>query len=120
MGSKRNAGKVFNAAAASSSDPFSVEGVITHIIQMRPDLADATFYVPSHGLTALTVMTENEVFKMGKSVSYLPYMQKEVQVLQSMQGKGFPVPQVTCQGENIFGMTRMQGVVLAEMPGDNL
>lgn len=113
----QNIRKAFRASAARSNASVSIATMIDDIVAVRPDLKDEMFYIPAHGITSLTVMTVREVFKAPKTSGFKAYLKREYERLQALQGKGLPIPVVTCVGDDMafYGMTRLPGVWASEV-----
>ena len=88
-------------------------GLIDSIRADRPDMTDAVFYCPLSGNSAYTLITEREVFKAPLEKDQHDDFHAEINILKFLEGKGLPVPAVTCTGEYplYYGMTRLPGVV---------
>ncbi len=82
------------------------------VMHERPDLKGQTAYFPEQGCFGYTVFIGNEVFKGPRSAGLAKSFDHEPDALQELEGKGLPVPQVTCRGKQAFfyGMTRLEGV----------
>ena len=123
--------QAFSRAAAKPEGPSQVD-LLEAILRERPDLHGEMVYfpgvsgskndgqkniVPGHfqGGNAYIIFIGNEVFKAA-SFGSAEYFDKEWQTLCQMEGKGLPVPEVTCVGKEavFFGMTRLPGVQLSK------
>ncbi len=82
------------------------------IMNERPDLKGQTAYFPEQGCFGYTVFIGDEVFKGPRSAGLAKNFEHEPDALQELEGKGLPVPRVTCRGKDAFfyGMTRLEGV----------
>ncbi len=84
------------------------------IVRLRPDLAHATLTQPERGLASAVLMTEREVFKGSLRDHGRAKIDLEWRILTMLQGKGLPVPEVTCAAADgsFFGMTKLDGIML--------
>lgn len=103
----------FSRAAAKPEGSGGI-GFLEAILRERPDLRGKTAYFPAQGNRAHTVFIGNEVFKGPNGLLKSVFFDEEHQVLKQLEGKGLPVPKVTCVGKEavFFGMTRLPGVEL--------
>lgn len=88
------------------------------ILRERPDLKGKPAYFPAQGQFGFSIFIGNEVFK-GPRANVARWFDNESDMLQLLQGRGLPVPEVTCVGKEsyFYGMTRMPGVTLeTELP----
>ncbi len=95
----------------------SANDLIAAIKRERPDLEEAVFLSPGQGGQAHTFILENEVIKGAKFSAQIPAFITECETLRALQGKGLPVPAVTCVGEEsaFYGMQRIPGVVASSV-----
>ncbi len=114
--------KVFSRAAGKPE--LSGGDFLDAILRERPDLKGKTAYAPQQGAFAYTLVFENEVFKAPRRPWHIRNMKKyvrefdrEADVLQALEGKGLPVPRVTCRGRHavFYGMTRIKGAPLESL-----
>ena len=107
--------KAFKRAAIKPEGTSGVD-FVEAILRERPDLRGQPVSFPTFGAVAHTVFIGNEVFKGPKEDWGIPGFDREYKVLQKLDGKGLPVPKVTCVGKEFifFGMTRMPGVPLGK------
>ncbi len=87
------------------------------VLRERDDLAAETVYLPEQGGCAHAILIGKEFFKGPQSLRDLENFDREADVLQALEGKGLPVPEVTCRGKDtvFYGMTRMPGVELDQI-----
>lgn len=104
--------KAFNQAVAAPAE--SSLSFIDAILAERPDLRGQNVFVPKQGFFAHTVIIGDEVFKGPRLAEGIDYFKTEIDNLREMEGKGLPVPQLTCVGESrvFFGMKRSPGVMM--------
>ena len=107
---------MMHAFTRSAAKPKGWSGNDFHeaVIAERPDLQGQTAYIAGRGAFGFAIFIGGEVFKMPLSRDTLAYFDREIETLRKLEGKGLPVPRVTCVGEkaHFFGMTRMPGVRL--------
>ncbi len=103
--------------AGKKPECWSANDLIAAIKRERPDLEDAVFLSPGQGGQAHTFILENEVIKGAKFSAQIPGFITECETLRALQGKGLPVPAVTCVGEEsaFYGMQRISGVVASSV-----
>jgi hypothetical protein len=113
------AAQAFSKAAArrlgSSGNEF-----LDAILRERKDLrkkqkqGKLMVYYPQQGMAGHTIIIGNEVFKGPRSAERVEKFDDELHNLKDIEGKGLPVPRVTCVGKKsvFYGMTRMDGVEL--------
>lgn len=107
----------FARAAAPLPQGSKPSDVLKVIYAARPELRGQPTYFPSQGACAYTVIIGDEVFKGPKQEEiFLRDFDKEPVLLKSLAGKGLPVPDVTCEGQDpsFYGMTRMPGVCVED------
>jgi predicted Ser/Thr protein kinase len=106
------------ARAAAKPDGTSDIDFLEAILREREDLrekidkGELTAYFPDQGMWSHTVFIGDEVFKGPNTESLVYDFDAEAEILQELEGKGLPVPRVTCIGQQtvFFGMTRLPGV----------
>lgn len=94
------------------------------ILAERPDLCGKTAYFPGQGMAAghsaggnaHVIFIGDEVFKAPRWISQgdVAFFSREPEVLKQLEGRGLPIPRVTCIGRDapFFGMTRMEGITI--------
>lgn len=108
------------ARGAVKNKGLSSDDLINAVLRARPDLEGQLAYVPTQGFCALTVFIGDEVFKVAKTDPewtakqrdyYGTAIERERYILKRLAGRGLPVPEVTCEGQDpaFYGMTRMTG-----------
>ncbi|MBU6475339.1 MAG: aminoglycoside 3'-phosphotransferase/choline kinase family protein [Alphaproteobacteria bacterium] len=117
-----NAGGLCGAFSKAAAQPEgSGNRFLEAILRERPDLQGEMAYFPSQGCFGYTVIIGDEVFKGPRPSTYVRSVDehvksfdREADVLQELEGKGLPVPRVTCRGKEavFYGMTRLPGVTL--------
>lgn len=90
--------------------------LVKEILDLRPDLANEMVYFPEQGGLAYTVFIGDEVFKAPLSAPDFLFSQEAANI-KRLQGRGLPIPQVTCTGRDFYGMTRLPGVTLRSVEG---
>src|SRR5437879_1845138 len=103
--------------AAAKPEGSSGEDFLEAILHEREDLrkkiekGKLTAAYPDEGRMAHTVIIGGEVFKGPKDESYVSYIDNECKRLQSLAGKGLPIPTVTHVGQEtvFFAMTKAKG-----------
>lgn len=110
--------KAFTRAA----EPGELSGIdfLEAILRERPDLRGQKVSSPGQGGCGHIVSIGNEIFKGPQRIrdqAGIDKFDRECRLLRQLEGKGLPVPRVTCVGREFlfFGMTPMPGVV----PGEN-
>lgn len=112
----------FVRAAARVQGAATGNEFLESILAERPDLRDQPVYFPTQGAIAHTVFIGDEVFKgpLWKGDAFSSF-NKDIECLKPLQGKGIDVvPKITSIGTKsaFFSMTRMKGVVLADVLKD--
>jgi len=71
-------------------------------------------YYPQQGMAGHTIIIGNEVFKGPARAELVEKFDDEPHNLKDLEGKGLPIPRVTCVGKKavFYGMTRTEGVEL--------
>ena len=105
--------KAFSRAAAKQKGS-SGNDFLEAILRERPDLQGQMAYFPEQGGFAHTVIIGDEVFKGPKTKADVAEFDAEPDVLKQLEGKGLPVPVVTCVGKEhyFYCMMRTPGVEL--------
>ncbi len=90
--------------AAAKPEGLSSNDFVEAILDECPDFQGKPVYVPEQGLFGHTVFIGDKVFKgpcvMGAGDEKAH--DEECGILQSLEGKGLPVPRVTCVGKRAF------------------
>jgi len=104
------------AKAAVVMDGASGVDFVDAILRERPDLKGQAISTPEQGLNGNTVFIGNEVFKGPANKWARDGFDRERRIMEKLQGKGLPVPKITCEGKDtlFFGMTHTPGEVLGE------
>ena len=121
--------KAFARAVAKRKETSPID-LVEAVLHERPDLRGKTGYPTGQGTEAHTVFIGGEFFKAPQDLIYdeksgrliydaetaIAAFDKEIEFLQQLQGKGLPVPEITCVGkESVFyGMTSVKGVPLGK------
>ncbi len=107
----------FNKVATQPLYP-GANHLITRILQEKPKLHRRGFFVPARGRSAITVMTEDEVFKGPRQPGDAMALQAECALLQSLAGEdmGLVVPQIitVAKDGSFFGMERLRATELTD------
>lgn len=111
--------QAFSKAAAKRQRTSGNE-FLDAILRERKDLrkkqkqGQLMAYYPQQGMAGHTIIIGNEVFKGPARAELVEKFDEEAHNLKDLEGKGLPIPRVTCVGKKsvFFGMTRMDGIEL--------
>jgi aminoglycoside phosphotransferase (APT) family kinase protein len=124
------------ARAAHKAQQMDNDTFLEAILEERQDLKKKVKRgklepdVPGRGYSAYTVILGDEVFKTAQADGWRDVemkdlvlgIERERNLLQYLQGKGLPVPEVTYTGKNLlfYGMTKLPGELLTRYDVEGL